>query len=133
MSPLTEKLSLSNPYTREACPTLSRFSLGEKGHLKAQGHKSGKREQLLLYFLYCPNLSYLTFEEKMVAKPSKEFLKETRKDIREIFLNHKGKPMGILIKSLNPVIGGKANYMNKVVSSTEFSKLDNYLFLRQVR
>ncbi len=70
---------------------------------------------------------------KLLIKPSKEFLKETRKDIREIFLNHKGKPVGLLIKSLNPVIRGKANYMNKVVSSTEFSKLDNYLFLRQVR
>lgn len=70
---------------------------------------------------------------KLLIKPSKQFLKQTRKDIREIFLNHKGKPVGLLIKALNPVIRGKANYMKRVVSSTEFSKLDNYLFLRQVR
>jgi hypothetical protein len=70
---------------------------------------------------------------KLLIKPSKQFLKQTRKDIREIFLNYKGKPVGLLIKALNPVIRGKANYMKRVVSSTEFSKLDNYLFLRQVR
>ncbi len=70
---------------------------------------------------------------KLLIKPSKYFLKETRNDIKEIFLSHIGKPVGILIKALNPVIRGKANYMNKVVSSTEFSKLDNYLFTRQVR
>ena len=50
---------------------------------------------------------------KLLIKPSKEFLKDTRKDIREIFLKHKGKPVGLLVKALNPVIRGKANYLNK--------------------
>ena len=70
---------------------------------------------------------------KLLIKPSKNFLKQTRKDIREAFLNHKGKPVGKLIQTLNPIIRGKANYMNKAVSSVEFSKLDYYLFIRQVR
>lgn len=70
---------------------------------------------------------------KLLIKPSQKSLKKTRKDIREIFLNHKGKSIGVLIKALNPVIRGKANYMNKVVSTAEFNKLDNYLFKRQVR
>ena len=70
---------------------------------------------------------------KLLIKPSKEFMKKTRSDIREIFLNHNGKKLDALIGKINPVIRGKANYMNKVVSSKAFSDLDHYLFRRQVR
>ena len=70
---------------------------------------------------------------KLLIKPNKEFLKQTRKDIREIFLNHKGKPVRTLIAAINPVIRGKANYMRKVVTSKIFSNLDDYLFTRQYR
>ncbi|MDJ0597032.1 MAG: group II intron reverse transcriptase/maturase [Pleurocapsa sp. MO_226.B13] len=70
---------------------------------------------------------------KLLIKPSKEFLKKCRSDIREIFLNHKGKKLDLLIGKINPVIRGKANYMNKVVSSKAFSDLDSYIFKRQVR
>ena len=70
---------------------------------------------------------------KLLIKPSKEFLQKTRNDIREIFLNHHGKSVGKLIGKINPVIRGKANYLNKVVSSKAFQKLDSYLFQRQVR
>ena len=41
--------------------------------------------------------------------------------------------MDSLIGKINPIIRGKANYMNKVVSSKAFKELDNYLFTRQVR
>ncbi len=71
--------------------------------------------------------------DKLLIKPSKEFLKKCRNDIREIFLSHIGKPLDALIGKMNPVIRGKANYMNKVVSSRAFNKLDTYLFVRQVR
>ena len=70
---------------------------------------------------------------KLLIKPSKDFLKKTRSDIREVFLNHKGKSVDSLIGKINPIIRGKANYMNKVVSSKAFKELDNYLFTRQVR
>lgn len=70
---------------------------------------------------------------KLLIKPSKEFLKNTRKDIREIFLKYIGYPVGTLIKAINPVIRGKANYMNKVVSAAEFQKLDYFLYKRQYR
>ncbi|BAZ46916.1 RNA-directed DNA polymerase (plasmid) [Chondrocystis sp. NIES-4102] len=70
---------------------------------------------------------------KLLIKPSKKFLQNTRKDLREIFLKHSGERIGKLIGEINPVIRGKANYINKVVSSKIFSKLDDYLFLRQVR
>ncbi len=70
---------------------------------------------------------------KLLIKPSKDFLKKTRSDIREVFLNHNGKKVDHLIGKINPIIRGKANYMNKVVSSKAFSALDHYLFIRQVR
>lgn len=70
---------------------------------------------------------------KLLIKPSKKFLQKTRNDIREIFLNHHGKSVKELIGKINPVIRGKANYLNKVVSSKAFSDLDSYLFRRQVR
>lgn len=70
---------------------------------------------------------------KLLIKPSKSFLKKTRNDIREIFLNNIGKNINILIGKINPVIRGKANYLNKVVSSRAFTDLDDYMFTRQVR
>lgn len=70
---------------------------------------------------------------KLLIKPSKEFLKKTRNDIREIFLNHSGKRVDLLIGKINPVIRGKANYLNKVVSSKAFNRLDDYIFKREVR
>ena len=70
---------------------------------------------------------------KLLIKPSNKFLQKTRNDIREIFLNHHGKSVETLIGKINPVIRGKANYLNKVVSSLAFQKLDDYLFKRQVR
>jgi len=70
---------------------------------------------------------------KLLIKPSKDFLKKCRSDIREIFLNNVGKKVDILIGKINPVIRGKANYMNKVVSSEAFRSLDNYIFYREVR
>ncbi len=70
---------------------------------------------------------------KLLIKPSKDFLKKTKKDIRDIFLNQIGKPVSVLIQTLNPVIRGKSNYINKVVSSTALRELDDYLFKRQVK
>ena len=70
---------------------------------------------------------------KSLIKPSKESLKKCRQDIREIFLNHKGKSVGLLISKINPVIRGKANYMNKSVASKIFKGLDKFLFHRQCR
>ena len=70
---------------------------------------------------------------KLLIKPSKKFLQKTRNELREIFLSNSGKKVDELIGKINPVIRGKANYLNKVVSSEEFSKLDHYLFNRQVR
>lgn len=70
---------------------------------------------------------------KLLIKPSKEFVKKCKQDIREVFLNNIGNTVDNLIGKINPIIRGKANYMNKVVSKEVFSHLDYYLFTRQVR
>ena len=70
---------------------------------------------------------------KLLIKPSKDFLQKTRNDIREVFLNHIGKPVDVLIGKINPIIRGKANYLNKAVSSRAFRTLDDYIFTREVR
>ena len=70
---------------------------------------------------------------KLLIKPNKETLKQTRREFRKIFLEHKGKSVRELIAAVNPVIRGKANYLRKVVASEAFQNLDHYLFKRQVR
>ena len=70
---------------------------------------------------------------KLLIKPNKKYLKQTRRDIKKVFLEHKGKSVFKLINAINPIIRGKANYMRGVVSSKTFASLDYYLFRRQVR
>ena len=70
---------------------------------------------------------------KLLIKPSKEYVKKCKQDIREVFLDNIGNTIDNLIGKINPIIRGKANYMNKVVSSRTFSHLDSYLFIRQSR
>ena len=70
---------------------------------------------------------------KILIKPSKKSVKQTRSKIRKIFLEHKGKHVRELIAKINPVIRGVANYYRKEVASKIFSDLDHYLFIRQVR
>ena len=70
---------------------------------------------------------------KLLIKPSQENIQKAKKRIKEIFKSNLGKPLDLLIKEVNYLIRGWANYNNKVVSSKIFPKLDNYLFTRQVR
>jgi RNA-directed DNA polymerase len=68
-----------------------------------------------------------------LISPSKEKIKETKQQIREIWLKGKGKPTEWIINKLNPIIPGKANYWNKISSSKIFSELDDYNHKRQRR
>jgi RNA-directed DNA polymerase len=70
---------------------------------------------------------------KLLIKPSQELLQRTRKELREIFLAHKGAPVGALIAKINPIIRGKANYLRIGVSAKAFKEFDDYLFKRQIR
>lgn len=70
---------------------------------------------------------------KLLIKPSKESLRRTRTRIREIFLENKGNNCRYLIRKINPLIRGIANYLRPYVASEAFSSLDSYIFSRLVR
>lgn len=70
---------------------------------------------------------------KLLIKPSKKAVQKHRDKLREIWLEAKGNPLDIVIKRLNPVIRGWANYHRKVVASSTFQSLNHWMFQREVR
>lgn len=70
---------------------------------------------------------------KLLIKPSKKSMQKIREKIREVWLSHRGQDVLRIIKKLNPIIRGWANYFRIGVSSETFKSLTNYLFWRSVR
>lgn len=75
---------------------------------------------------------------KLLIKPSKTSIKEFKGKIKEVFKTLRGTNVEALIKKLNPIIRGTANYWKTVVSKEIFASLDRYIwtkifkFLRQL-
>lgn len=65
---------------------------------------------------------------KTLIKPSKKAIKNHYNQICKIIDAHKSAPQEALIKRLNPVIRGWANYYKTVVSKEEFCSLDRLVF-----
>ncbi len=70
---------------------------------------------------------------KLLIKPSNESAQKIRNKIRERWLKLKGQPVKSVLKELNPVVRGWANYFRIGVASIVFHKLDNWMFHREVR
>ncbi len=70
---------------------------------------------------------------KLLIKPSAETMQEIRGKLRQIWLDNKGKNVAVIIKILNPVIRGIANYLRTQVSSKAFANLDDFMFKREIR
>jgi RNA-directed DNA polymerase len=70
---------------------------------------------------------------KLLIKPSVKSVQEIRNKLREIWLKLKGQNVGIIIKTLNPIIRGWCNYFRIGVSSEIFNKLDSWMYLREER
>ena len=70
---------------------------------------------------------------KLLIKPSKESVKKFRLKVKETMMLLKGAPVSTIISRLNQIIVGWANYFRSAVSKMTFSKLDHYIFQRQVR
>jgi RNA-directed DNA polymerase len=70
---------------------------------------------------------------KLFIKPSKESVLQKRKELRDLWKRLRGCSVATLCYQLNPVIRGWANYFRTVVSSTTFTKMDKWMFHRQVR
>jgi RNA-directed DNA polymerase len=70
---------------------------------------------------------------KLLIKPSKTSLQKIRDQLRNIWLNGKGCPAGGVIRRLNPIIRGQANYYRIAVSSQAFQALDRWMYIRAIR
>lgn len=70
---------------------------------------------------------------KLLIKPSKASVQKIKDKMREIWLRRKGHDMAVILRELNPIIRGWANYYRIGVASRTFNKLDNWMFRRQVR
>jgi RNA-directed DNA polymerase len=67
---------------------------------------------------------------QLLIKPSKASIKKARKTIKNVFIELRGKPVGDLIKKLNPIIRGIANYWSSQVAKKIFGNLDNYIWIK---
>ena len=70
---------------------------------------------------------------KNIIKPSQEAILKLKAKLRSEWRKLKNQDVKMIIKKLNPIIRGWANYYRHVVSSEIFSKLDHFLFQRQVK
>lgn len=70
---------------------------------------------------------------KLLIKPSKAAVQKFRSKAKAIWLKNRGQNVGAVLKALNPVIRGWANYYRTVVSKATFNKLDHWMFSRSVR
>jgi len=67
---------------------------------------------------------------KCLVKPAQEALKKIKKKIREVLRNNRGRPVRALLKELNPIVRGWANYHRTSVASREFTKLDDWMWTK---
>ncbi len=72
-------------------------------------------------------------ELKLLIKPSKKSVSNIRNKLRTEWRNCKGKPIDAVIKKLNPIIRGEANYFRVGVSSEIFNSLDHWSYEKQKR
>jgi len=69
----------------------------------------------------------------LLIKPSRDSVTKIRKRLRGEWLAFKGNSAGAVIKRLNPIIRGWANYFRIGVSTRTFHALDAWMFQREVR
>jgi len=70
---------------------------------------------------------------KLLIRPSKKSVARKRKELRDLWLGLRGHKVEAVLKKLNPVIRGWANYFRTVVSSKTFTDLDTWMFRRELR
>ena len=67
---------------------------------------------------------------RLLIKPSKLSVKKARETIKNVFIQLRGRPVGDLIKKLNPIIRGIGNYWSSQVAKKIFEKLDSYIWIK---
>jgi RNA-directed DNA polymerase len=70
---------------------------------------------------------------KLLIKPSKKAVTEKRKELRAVWLGLKGHNVRQVLRRLNPIIRGWANYYRTAVSSEVFARMDQWMGRRAKR
>ena len=70
---------------------------------------------------------------KTLIKPSKASVQKIRDRLRAEWLALKTQRVEVIVKRLNPIIRGWSNYFRTGVAYETFTKLDRWMFDRQVR
>lgn len=70
---------------------------------------------------------------KLLITPSKGAVQKFRDRVRQEWKSLRGTSVAAVLKALNPIIRGWANYYRTVVSKATFNKLDKFMFGRCVR
>ncbi|MBU1718757.1 MAG: group II intron reverse transcriptase/maturase, partial [Bacteroidetes bacterium] len=65
---------------------------------------------------------------KLLIRPSKDSIMSVKNKLKEIIVKHRGSQAAVLIRNLNPVITGWANYHRNACSKKTFYKLDRILW-----
>lgn len=65
---------------------------------------------------------------KLLMRPSKEAIKSVKQKLKDMIVKHRGSQAAVLIKNLNPVITGWANYHRHACSKKTFYLLDRILW-----
>lgn len=65
---------------------------------------------------------------KLLIRPTKDSVKGIIGKVRQIIKSHRGNDTWTLIRALNPVIRGWANFYRPVCSSQSFAQVDNAIF-----
>ena len=72
--------------------------------------------------------NFRKYKGKLLPKPSKDSQKEVIRKISDVISKAKAWDQDRLIRILNPIIRGWAQYHNHAVSSAVFSKLDDIVY-----
>lgn len=67
---------------------------------------------------------------RLLIKPSKSSVKKAKETIKNVFIQLQGRPVGDVIKKLNPIIRGIGNYWSSQVAKKIFEKLDSYIWIK---
>jgi RNA-directed DNA polymerase len=70
---------------------------------------------------------------KLLIMPSKQAVSRKRQELREVWLGLKGHSIRAVLRKLNPIIRGWANYYRPYVSSEVFVKMDAWMRTRARR
>lgn len=77
--------------------------------------------------------NFRKYSEKLLIKPSRKNVQTFYGKVRDIIASSIALPTDTLIKRLNPILRGWAQYHQGVVAKATFSRIDNQIFWRLMR